>query len=73
MASVAYEVWRVEDRTDPDAVDFWDFTHEKSASVFLADLQREDSKSRKYNIRMLSDKEIIIYALLLYYDTIKDK
>lgn len=67
---VAFDIYRVEDRTSPDGVDFWDFLSDEKANEFIAEMKLEDTKPRKYEIRKLPESEIISTALQFYYNTL---
>lgn len=70
LAAIDFEVYRVEYRPLPDAVDFWDFASEKAAKKFIEDMVLEDSS--KFSIRQLSENEIIDTAVSFYHSTIKE-
>lgn len=64
------EVYRVEDRWNPDDVDFWDFLSQEEARSFKEQLESEDWDS-KLTIRLLPPNELTETAIGFYLHSLK--
>lgn len=69
------KVWRVEDRRNPDAVDFWDFLDKNEAEKWYEEESilpwDTEEGSEQIIIRQLTDQEVIDTALSFYEDSLK--
>lgn len=72
--NITYEVWRVEDRWNPDGIDFWDFPDEETANEFITVLEDEgDEIQHTLTLRKLGEDELIQTSLDSYKDLLQQR